>query len=55
MEDRALGCVGDVPVKLKRREMLRKLLDCGQLAPSEAEAVRKLYEDIDAGRVGGMD
>jgi hypothetical protein len=42
------------PAKLPHRETLRRLLDCGKLAPSEVAAVRKLYDDIVAGRIGGM-
>ncbi len=40
--------------KLTQREMLRRLLDSGKLAPGDAETVRKLYDDIVAGRIGGM-
>jgi hypothetical protein len=42
------------PVKLPQREMLRRLLDSGKLTPTEAEVVRKLYDDIVAGLVGGL-
>ena len=42
------------PVKLPQREMLRRLLDSGKLTPSETEAARKLYDEIVAGRIGGL-
>ena len=42
------------PVKLPQREMLRRLLDSGKLAPKETATVRKLHEDLVAGRIGGL-
>ena len=42
------------PVTFPQREMLRRLLDSGKLTPSETEAARKLYDEIVAGRVGGL-
>ena len=42
------------PVRLPQREMLRRLIDSGKLTPSEAETVRKLYDDLVAGRIGGL-
>ena len=42
------------PVKLPQREMLRRLLDSGQLEATEVEPVRKLYDDIVTGRIGGL-
>jgi len=42
------------PVKLPQREILRRLLDSGKLTPSETEAVRKLYDDLVAGKMGGL-
>ena len=42
------------PGKLPQREMLRRLLDSGKLTPSEAETVRKLYDELVAGRIGGL-
>jgi hypothetical protein len=41
-------------MKLPQREVLRRLLDCGKLTPSESEAARKLYDDIVDGRIGGL-
>jgi hypothetical protein len=34
--------------------MLRRLLDSGKLTLGEAETARKLYDDIVAGRIGGL-
>jgi len=42
------------PVTFPQREMLRRLLDSGKLSPGEADTVRKLYDDIVAGRIGGL-
>ena len=42
------------PVKLPQREMLRRLLDSGKLSPSDTEAIRAMYDDIVAGRIGGL-
>jgi hypothetical protein len=42
------------PRKLPQREMLRRLLDSGKLATSDAKAVRKLHDDLAAGRIGGL-
>jgi len=42
------------PVTFPQREMLRRLLDSGKLSPSDAEAVRKLYDEIVVGRIGGL-
>jgi len=42
------------PAKHPQREMLRRLLDSGKLAPSEAKTVRKLIDDIVAGCIGGL-
>ena len=42
------------PTKLPQREVLRRLLDSGKLTPSEADAVRKSYDEIVDGRIGGL-
>jgi hypothetical protein len=42
------------PVKLPQREMLRRLLDSGKLSPSDTEAARKMHDDLNAGRIGGL-
>jgi hypothetical protein len=41
-------------MKLPQREMLRRLLDSGKLSPSETEAARKMYDDLNAGRLSGL-
>jgi len=40
--------------RLPQRQMLRRLLDSGKLTPAEAETARKMYDDIVAGRIGGL-
>jgi hypothetical protein len=40
--------------KLTQREMLRRLLETGKLSEDDATTIRKLYDDIVAGRIGGM-
>ncbi len=40
--------------KLPQREMLRRLLECGKLSPTETATVRKLHEDLVAARIGGL-
>ena len=42
------------PVKLPQREMLRRLLDSGKLPPSDAKAVSNSYDELVAGRIGGL-
>ena len=42
------------PRKLPHREMLRRLLDSGKLTPAEASTARKLYDDLVAGKIGGL-
>lgn len=42
------------PAKLPQREILRRLLESGKLATSEEGAVRRLYDDLIAGRIGGL-
>jgi hypothetical protein len=42
------------PVKLPQREILRRLLDSGKLTPGDTVTVRKLYDDLLAGRMGGL-
>jgi len=40
--------------KLSQREMLRRLLDSGKLTPADAETARTRYDEIVAGRIGGL-
>lgn len=42
------------PLGLPQRELLRRLLESGKLTPSDAEAARKMYDDLVAGRIGGL-
>ncbi len=41
-------------LKLPQGEMLRRLLDSAKLSTSETEAARKMYDDLKAGRIGGL-
>jgi hypothetical protein len=41
-------------MKHSQPELLRQLLACGKLSPSELGEVRRLYDDLVAGRVGGL-
>ena len=41
-------------MKHSQPELLRQLLACGKLSPSESGEVRRLYDDLVAGRVGGL-
>lgn len=49
-----LAAVMPPSAKLTQREMLRRLLDSGKLPAGDVESVRKLFDDIVAGRIGGM-
>lgn len=43
-----------MPGNLPHREMLRGLLDSGQLTPSEAETAGKIHGDLVGGGIGGL-
>ena len=41
-------------MKNSQPDLLRQLLACGKLSPSESGDVRRLYDALVAGRVGGL-
>jgi hypothetical protein len=42
------------PTKVPQRVVLRQMLDCGKLTSAETKTVGKLFDDLSAGRIGGL-
>ncbi len=43
-----------LPAKVPQRVMLRQLLGSGQLTAPETERVQQMSDDLNAGRIGGL-